>query len=289
MESPNPSPSFASADRRLWRPAAQRNMRNQWSRLAGCKQRWASASSDGRAHATSLVNTHLSKKYMPSMDFGVLKEMPDIQKKSYKTLSLRQELYGERFLSSYKNLVNIVSDMVNASRSMRCYLKGSAASPILQFGNYSEDKNDSGVGGGVSVFSFYPISYFENLGQELVEMFVLELSLKRLLVVELLSLCCEEPCGGEADMSTWSDEIYPGEFDDLCSNGLFSKESSQPLPPKIKHWEYDIFTVRQTNHHLNCETLQNYLTTWLAEGNIDTIRIDEIFHIVEGEMQVRLS
>ncbi|KAK1287395.1 hypothetical protein QJS10_CPB19g01693 [Acorus calamus] len=225
---------------------------------------------------------------MPSMDFGVLKEMPNIQKKSYKKLSLRQELYGERFLSSYKNLVNIVSDMVNASRSMRCYLKGSAASPILQFGNHSEDKNDSGVGGGVPVFSFYSISYFENLGQELVEMFVLELSLKRLLVVELLSLCCEEPSGGEADMSTWSDEIYPGEFDDLCSNGLFSKESSQPLPPKIKHWESDIFTVRQ-NHNLNRETLQNYLTTWLAEGNIDMIRIDEIFHLVEGEMQVRLS
>lgn len=48
---------------RLWRPAAQRNLRNQWSRLASCRQQWASSSSSGRSHATSLVNAYLSQRY----------------------------------------------------------------------------------------------------------------------------------------------------------------------------------------------------------------------------------
>lgn len=48
---------------RLWRPAAQRNLRNQWSQLVSCKNRWFSASSVGRSHATALVNFHLSQRY----------------------------------------------------------------------------------------------------------------------------------------------------------------------------------------------------------------------------------
>lgn len=51
---------------RLWRPAAQRNMRNQWSRLVSCKGRWVSASSEGRASATGLVNAYLSRRQVSS-------------------------------------------------------------------------------------------------------------------------------------------------------------------------------------------------------------------------------
>ena len=48
---------------RLWRPAAQRNLRNQWSKLASYKSQWVSSSAAGRSHATSLVNTDLSLRY----------------------------------------------------------------------------------------------------------------------------------------------------------------------------------------------------------------------------------
>jgi len=59
-QTPSPLPPSVL---RLWRPYAQRNLRNQWSQLASCKNRWSSASSAGRSHATALVNSHLSQRY----------------------------------------------------------------------------------------------------------------------------------------------------------------------------------------------------------------------------------
>ncbi|KAM1530315.1 hypothetical protein ACFX1Q_020354 [Malus domestica] len=53
--------SLIAATSRKWRPAAQRNLRNQWPKLASHKQQWASSSSATRSHATSLVNAPLYK------------------------------------------------------------------------------------------------------------------------------------------------------------------------------------------------------------------------------------
>ena len=50
---------------RLWRPAAQRNLRNQWSKMASCRQQWKSFSSSARSHATSIVNSYLSQRQFP--------------------------------------------------------------------------------------------------------------------------------------------------------------------------------------------------------------------------------
>lgn len=61
-KTPQASPSVT----RLWRPAAQRNLRNQWSKLASYRQQWASSSSKGRSHATDLVNAHLSQRCLSS-------------------------------------------------------------------------------------------------------------------------------------------------------------------------------------------------------------------------------
>lgn len=59
----NPNPNSPSrSPLRLWRPAAQKNIRNQWSKLHSAKDRWFSASSAARSHATSLVNAHLSQR-----------------------------------------------------------------------------------------------------------------------------------------------------------------------------------------------------------------------------------
>lgn len=60
VSSPVPPPASML---RLWRPAAQRNLRNQWSKMASYRQQWISASSNGRSHATSLVNSYLSQRY----------------------------------------------------------------------------------------------------------------------------------------------------------------------------------------------------------------------------------
>lgn len=69
-ETENPSTSSVSLSApppasvlRLWRPAAQRNVRNQWSKMASYRQQWNLATSSGRSHATSLVNSYLSQRF----------------------------------------------------------------------------------------------------------------------------------------------------------------------------------------------------------------------------------
>jgi len=65
-QTPSPLPPSVL---RLWRPQAQRNLRNQWSQLASFKNRWFSASSAGRSHATALVNSHLSQRSYQYVEF----------------------------------------------------------------------------------------------------------------------------------------------------------------------------------------------------------------------------
>ncbi|XP_050223451.1 uncharacterized protein LOC126673371 isoform X2 [Mercurialis annua] len=261
------SPLPASASR-LWRPAAQRNLRNQWSKLASSRTEWLSCSSKGRSHATAFINAYLSQKYMPSMELGVLKDMPDIKNKASSKL--------------FKQQVDIVINMVNTSRLMRCYVKGPASSPILKFSSTSEDHNDDfGDGGGIPVFTFLPISSFEKLADELVQMFVSELNLKRLLVVEFVTSSCED---SQVKELIWSNELYPGEFDDLSIFDLYSNETCKLVTPKMMERENAKPTLQfksQANHEV-------YLTTWLAEVNIDTDRVDEIFSVIGEEMHVSL-
>ncbi|KAL6559535.1 hypothetical protein OROGR_004652 [Orobanche gracilis] len=90
IQNSTPPPSSSSTAARLWRPAAQRNMRNQWSELNSLYQEWRSAASTARSHATAIVNSYLSQKYMDGMDFGVLNDMPNIRKKACSKLLKQQ-------------------------------------------------------------------------------------------------------------------------------------------------------------------------------------------------------
>ncbi|KAF6165110.1 hypothetical protein GIB67_000694 [Kingdonia uniflora] len=222
------SPSLSGS--RLWRPAAQRNLRNQWSKFLSLKQQWFSASSTGKSNAESLVNAHLLQRYMPVMDLGVLKNMVDIRKKACCKLALKQERHGSKLLLSYKDMVSVVCDMVNISSSLRCFSKGPANSPLVRFSCHAEDKSNLGDGGGIPVFTFWPIQYFENLAHEVVQMFSLELILKRLLVAELLSLSCND-LSRKFDRLSWSNELFPGEFDELNTVNLYSEDACQPVAP----------------------------------------------------------
>ncbi|KAI9089494.1 hypothetical protein K1719_029099 [Acacia pycnantha] len=269
---------------RLWRPTAQRNLRNQWSKLASFRNKWSSLSSSGRSHATSLVNSLLSQRYMPNMDLGVLSAMPDIRKKACFKLSKQQELLRSKLLSTYKDMVAVVSDIINTTRSMRCFFKGENNSPLLQFSSFSEDKSDSGDGNGISVFSFLSIASHEKLAEELVQMFRWELCLKRLLIIELLSIGHDISQGNQLN---WSSELYAGEFDHLQNCNLYCEESCEPDPPRLRNRKSDMEALKFDNQP-KPEVLQVYLTTWLAEVNIDTNRVDEIFAVVGEEMHVSL-
>ncbi|TKY55042.1 hypothetical protein E2542_SST19456 [Spatholobus suberectus] len=272
---------------RLWRPASQRNLRNQWSQLASCKNRWSSVSSTGRSHATSLVNSHLSQRYMPDMKLGVLSDMPGIRKKACLKLFKRQELQRSKLLLSYKDMVGIVSEMINVSRSMKCFLKGSNNSPLLQFSYNSADQSDfgdSGDGGGIPVFAFYSITSHEKFAEELVQMFSSELCLKRLLVLEFMSIGYDT---SEVKQLHWSTQLYDDEFKDLRDCNLYCEVTHGPVPPRLRNGKSDIGALRFDNQPTP-EVLQVYLTTWLAEANIDALKVNEIFAVVGEEMHVSI-
>ncbi|KAM0937236.1 hypothetical protein DsansV1_C25g0186231 [Dioscorea sansibarensis] len=284
-----PSSPSTSPSSRLWRPAAQRIIRNQCSKLLFAKNRWLSAASEGRAHATSLVNAYLSCRYMPNMDMGILKGMSGIREKACEKLTRKQELYCEKLLSSYKDMVGVVSDLVKASKSMRCFIKGSASSSLIQFSDIPGDMSDPGDGGGIPVFTHFSILEFENLAQEIVEMYVSELSLKRLIVVELLSLNEQGAIEEQMKDPSWQTELYLGEFNNLQIIGLLSEENVLPLLPRLKDWKSNDHFVERSCHKKTSEVLQVYLTIWLTEVNISINRVDEIFSIIEDEIQIKLS
>ncbi|KAJ4841424.1 hypothetical protein Tsubulata_009063 [Turnera subulata] len=273
----SPSPLPPSSDTRLWRPKAARNLRNQWEKLEISRSQWVSSSSDGRSHATSLVKAYVSLKSIDSMQLGVLNDMPDIRKKAHAKLFKQQEVYRSKLLSSYKAMVKTVGDMVTASKSMRCYVQGSSS--LLQFSISSDDSNDPGDGGGIPVFMFLPISSHEQLAEELVQMFIFELNLKRLLVMELLAIDSEVQGNSEL---CWSNALYPTEFDELSLCSLYSKETCELVPPSLIEGKSNKPSMKFKSD-LKSDTLEVCLTTWRAEVNIDSQRVDEIFAIAREE------
>ncbi|KAK7330304.1 hypothetical protein VNO77_24494 [Canavalia gladiata] len=283
-QTPSPLPSSVL---RLWRPAARRNLRNCWSQLASCRDRWSPASSAARSHATSLINSHLSQRYMPNMELGALNDMPDIRKRACMKLFKQQELQRNKLLLSYKDMVGIVKDMINVSRSMKCFCKGSNNSPLLQFSYNSEEQSDfgdDGDGGGIPVSAFLSITSHEKFAEELVQMFSLELCLKRLLVLEFMSIGCDT---SQVKQLHWSTQLYADEFKDLRECNLYCEVTHGPLPPRLRDGKSDMVALRFDNQP-DPEVLQVYLTTWLAEVNIDTLRVNEIFAVIGEEMHVSI-
>lgn len=273
----------SSSVNRLWRPAAQRNMKNQWSKLNSLsRQEWFSSSSNARSHSTALVNSFLSQRYMKDMELGVLKDMPDLQNKACLKLLKQQVLHRDNLSSTYKEMVAAVVNMVSTSTSLRCFLKGGTNSPLIQFSSSSEDTNDDGDGGGIPVFTFWSITSFEELARELIQMFKSELYLKRLLVIEFLSLRSKED--SIIKKMCWSDEIYQGEFDDLSKCNLDRREASESAPPKLDGCISE--TLTQPGSQTDSDVLQIYLTAWLTDVNIDKQRVEDIFSEVGEEMNV---
>lgn len=75
---------------------------------------------------------------------------------------------------------------------------------------------------------------------------------QRLLVVELLSIGSETT---QVNELSWSDELYPGEFDDLSLCNLYSRETCEPVSPRLKDWNSDKTAV-QCNRQPSQEILQ---------------------------------
>ncbi|KAG0493279.1 hypothetical protein HPP92_004273 [Vanilla planifolia] len=225
---------------------------------------------------------------MPEMNLGALKEMPEIRSKACNKLYHKREQCSTKLLSSYKGMVIAAIDLVKASGSMRCYLRDSGSSSIIKYSDEQEDPSDHGDGGGIPVFSCFSISFFEDLAGELVKMFTRELSLKRFLVMDLLFSTSMED-GRQEGIFSWSDELYTGEFNDLRSTGMLVHDGFYLSPPQIMDWQSSDPSNREPLISPSHEVLQVYLTTWLADLNIEMNRVSEIFSVVGDAIGVKLA
>ncbi|KAG0491330.1 hypothetical protein HPP92_004728 [Vanilla planifolia] len=128
----------------------------------------------------------------------------------------------------------------------------------------------------------------EDLAGELVKMFTRELSLKRFLVMDLLFSTSMED-GRQEGIFSWSDELYTGEFNDLRSTGMLVHDGFYLSPPQIMDWQSSDPSNREPLISPSHEVLQVYLTTWLADLNIEMHRVSEIFSVVGDAIGVKLA
>ncbi|RVW22048.1 hypothetical protein CK203_109607 [Vitis vinifera] len=207
--------------------------------------------------------------------------------------------------------VAVVTHMVNTSRSMKCFLKGTSSSPLVQFSSLSEDTNDLGDGGGTPTFLFNLANLFfrfidlmrtvivtesdeikvgtsnhdvlacqyilpnscKKLAEELVQMFILEAA------VACSGVTLHPP---QDDRYCWTDELYPGELDDLgrIQKKLVGFESHSPVI-RSNHEILQISPMRIDT----CPTLLHYHYTNMFELKTQNLklRVDEIFAVIGEE------
>lgn len=273
---------------RLWRPAAQRQVRNAWAMLHAHRSAWTTSSVALVSSATALVNASLSLRYLQSMDLGVLEEMDGIRNKVQVKLQRQQEGFLEQLLASYSGLVTALNLMLQTSKSMRTYIKGSGDGPIIEFSNEPSIDGDNGDGAGVPVFATLPLSAFEMLADEVVAMYEAELKVKWLLVSELYSIVYPE---AKVDLSQEGLENFcksEMEFRDTTEEKTSLLTGLPNLVAKSDFWNMSWsqvidLTKKQPKGELHRDTLQVYLTTLLAEVNIDKNRIEDITVMVNDE------
>lgn len=172
---------------------------------------------------------------------------------------------------------------------MRTYIKGSGDGPIIEFSNEPSLDGDNGDGAGVPVFATLPLSAFEMLADEVVTMYEAELKVKWLLVSELYSIVYPE---AKVDLSQEGLENFHKsevEFKDTTEEKTSLLTGLPNLVAKSDFWNMSWSQVidlakKRPKGELHRDTLQVYLTTLLAEVNIDKNRIEDITAMVNDEM-----
>ncbi|KAL3688588.1 hypothetical protein R1sor_014897 [Riccia sorocarpa] len=265
-------------DSRLWRPAAQRSVRNAWSYIHGQRSSWSSASAVALSAAKSLVNAYLSYGNVDDMNYGVLTDMEGLKEKTRRKLLYNQKKFLRVYLNSYEEMVQAVFQMINAARSMKTYVNDSGGG-LITFTNTQVD-GDSGDCGGIPVFSCLPLSVYELLAAEIVSMYQKELKVKWLLACEFCRLVTPEVS-----------EAFSLQKKLSSLHSIEETANSTPLSSPTEELETDssvesLKATSPTTKPPKRETLQVYLTSLLAEVYINRDRIQEISRICDEEMSV---
>ncbi|EFH49786.1 hypothetical protein ARALYDRAFT_909132 [Arabidopsis lyrata subsp. lyrata] len=162
-------------------------------------------------------------RYMPMMELGVSSNMFDIKKNALKKLSKQQSAYRIKLLSSYKEMVpsHLYSSL--ALRKIQVMLEFVVASLYLIFGmslHLVRPKNKSSIVDSHVWSLRFGTCHIDmitkKMAEEFVEMFIREVMIKGLLIMELISLSTEVP---QPINNSWLDELYHGEF--ITSHQMF--------------------------------------------------------------------
>ncbi|KAJ7555739.1 hypothetical protein O6H91_05G052700 [Diphasiastrum complanatum] len=266
MEQHNGSP----AGTRLWRPAAQRRVRNAWSSMFAEHTAWVSASAKGLSVANALVNALLSERYLPTLDLGALHDMVNIREKAHLKLLHQQEGYFDQLLEIYQDLVKIICRMTEASKSMRTYVKGPINRPLVEFSSDQKLDGDFGDGGGAVIFSTLSLQSFERLAEELVAMFVSELNVKRLLISEMHSAVLSSELKRQFQL----DKIEPCESSANLMKSIDSKNICFPktLNSAAASKNLNILPERDSSTQLSREILQYVFVDQVVQKIISSMR-----------------
>ncbi|XP_024401411.1 uncharacterized protein [Physcomitrium patens] len=218
------------------------------------------------------------------MDLGVLQNMGAICQKASAKMGLQQERYLAQLLSKLESQIQALSNMLQASKSMRAYR--SEDGPLIMYSNEPSVEGDAGDGAGAPVFSTLPLSVFEKLAEEMVAMYETELKLKLLLWLEFRALVYPD-----------AEPVLNFENNEGCDqfkifSGVTIFSGLRHLSAKSEFINLDWNQLRdnlklRSKEEVPRETYQVYLTALLVEVNIDKQRIEEIAAMVTDEMTGR--
>lgn len=205
--------------------------------------------------------------------------MNGIHSKAHTKLLYLGEASFLDLLTSYKSLVESLTAMQKAKGAMRTYLKGPVTGPFVEFTDQQHLDSDAGDGDGLAVFSALSVYTHEMLAQELLDMFIAEIKIKWLVILELYFL-----------LYSGVDDYKKAETKKLMYGAHV--ESASKLPGIFDgELEHDAFVATQqgSGGNVKREVLEVYLTAWLAEVNIRNSRKSEILRVVSEEMQFAIQ
>ncbi|EFJ34906.1 hypothetical protein SELMODRAFT_405923 [Selaginella moellendorffii] len=246
---------MAELRERLWRPAAQRNVRNVWSSIAAARSSWSAASSKGLSAATGFVNVFLTQGYLVSMDLGVLEDMPGLRSASSEKLLCQQRSNCQELVSAYQELEDATSRLIYAAKSMRTYVKDSGS--VATFSQEKVFDGDNGDGDGAPVFSMLTIKCYEDLATEITAMYLRELRIKWRIASKLL---------GFQDNEVLSTENL------RALHCLMFCEHELSIAGHCTNHDLPSSALDLPGTKLEREALEVCLTSWLAEAQVEKNR-----------------
>ncbi|EFH58847.1 hypothetical protein ARALYDRAFT_341028 [Arabidopsis lyrata subsp. lyrata] len=176
------------------------------------------------------------------MELGVSSNMFDIKKNALKKLSKQQSAYRVKLLSSYKEMVSVTMlNLVNLGNLFSCNLESIKKTlEKCRFGTCHIDM------------------ITKKMAEEFVEMFIREVMIKGLLIMELISLSTEVP-----QPINNTEPVLPRVKENNFGISSIS-HTNQPTVEILQIWAE--FEAEETDRNFSGKI--GYVGSWIGEGGL---------------------